>query len=63
MNSVIEVNTLTLTLAIIAITLIVMAILHFIKQKYEDKLQNLQDEIFLKLNTANEKIELTRKSY
>lgn len=63
MNSVIEVNTLTLTLAIIAITLIVMAILHFIKQKYEDKLQNLQDEIFLKLNTANEKIELTSSFY
>lgn len=63
MNSVIEVNTLTLTLAIIAITLIVMAILHFIKQKYEDKFQNLQDEIFLKLNTANEKIELTSSFY
>ena len=63
MNSVIEINTLTLILSIIAITLAVMAILHFTKQKYEERVQNLQDEVFLKIQTANEKIELTSSFY
>lgn len=63
MNSVIEVNTLTLILSIIAITLAVMAILHFTKQKYEERVQNLQDEVLLKIQTANEKIELTSSFY
>ncbi|UTJ05232.1 DNA recombination protein RmuC [Arcobacter roscoffensis] len=63
MNSVIEINTLTLILSIIAITLAVMAILHFTKRNYNDKLQNLQDEVLLKINTANEKIELTSSFY
>lgn len=63
MNSVIEINTLTLILSIIAITLAVMAILHFTKQKYEERVQNLQDEVLLKIQTANEKIELTSSFY
>lgn len=62
-NSVIEINTLTLILSIIAITLAVMAILHFNRQKYEAKLQNLQEEVLLKLRNANEKIELTSSFY
>lgn len=63
MNSVIEINTLTLILSIIAITLSVMAILHFTKQKYEERVQNLQDEVLLKIQTANEKIELISSFY
>lgn len=63
MNSVIEINTLTLILSIIAITLAVMAILHFTKQKYEERVQNLQDEVLLKIQTANEKIELISSFY
>ena len=64
MNSgVIEVNYITLIVSIIGILAGLLIILQFSRQKYESKLNTLQDEALLKLKALNEKIELNHSSY
>ena len=64
MNSgIIEVNYLTLIVSIIGILSGLLIILQFSRQKYENKLNALQDEALLKLKALNEKIELNHSSY
>ncbi len=62
-NGIIEVNYLTLIVAIIAILSGLLIILQFSRQKYENQLKALQDEALLKLKALNEKIELNHSSY
>ncbi|MAC84016.1 MAG: DNA recombination protein RmuC [Arcobacter sp.] len=62
-NGLIEVSYLTLIVSIIGILSGLLIILQFSRQKYENKLNNLQDEALLKLKALNEKIELNHSSY
>ena len=62
-SGMIEVNYLTLIVAIIAILSGLLIILQFSRQKYENQLKNLQDEALLKLKALNERIELNHSSY
>ena len=62
-NGIIEVNYLTLIVAIIAILSGLLIILQFSRQKYENQLKALQDEALLKLKALNEKIELNHSSF
>lgn len=62
-NGVIEVNYLILIITLMAVLSGLLIILYFSRQKYENKLQSLQDEALLKLRALNEKIELNHSSY
>ena len=62
-NGVIEVNYLILIITLIAVLSGLLIILYFLRQKYENKLQSLQDEALLKLRALNERIELNHSSY
>lgn len=62
-GSIIEVNFLTIIVAVIAIISGLLIILQFSRQKYENQLKNLQDEAMLKLKSLNEKIELSHSSF
>ena len=62
-NGFIEINYITLIISIIFILAGLLIILQFSRQKYESKLNSLQDEALLKLKALNEKIELNHSSY
>jgi DNA recombination protein RmuC len=62
-NGLIEVSYLTLIVSVIGILAGLLIILQFSRQKYESKLNSLQDEALLKLKALNEKIELNHSSY
>ncbi len=62
-NGLVEVSYLTIVVSIIGILSGLLIILQFSRQKYESKLNSLQDEALLKLKALNEKIELNHSSY
>ncbi|MBU3014786.1 DNA recombination protein RmuC [Poseidonibacter lekithochrous] len=62
-NGLIEVSYITLIVSVIGILSGLLIILQFSRQKYESKLNSLQDEALLKLKALNEKIELNHSSY
>ena len=62
-SSLIEVSYLTLIVSVIGILSGLLIILQFSRQKYENRLNSLQDEALLKLKALNEKIELNHSSY
>ena len=62
-SSLIEVSYLTLIVSVIGIFSGLLIILQFSRQKYENRLNSLQDEALLKLKALNEKIELNHSSY
>lgn len=62
-NGLIEVSYITLIVSVIGILSGLLIILQFSRQKYESKLNSIQDEALLKLKALNEKIELNHSSY
>ena len=62
LESAIEVNYSTLIIALIAIILGALAIFLFIKNKYENRFKNLQEEAVSKLRVYENKISLLNNS-